>query len=566
MNIGEIISLQGQSPRAGGIENVQRGFNFGQQLQKPLMEQQKEDAATAEKFAKMTSIDQSVYSAPRRELAKQAVDEIMGEVWFKYNELEKQKKGAGANYLRQPETQSKIYGLQQKLKTYQDQTQRDKAFLEGVQKGQYQADPELVRILSQGTADELRNYQSRFGGVRENLDLDYATYKPISVEDEVKAYAGTQGLFTDLARTKGGYNYFKIPKNQVQQFGMDMAAKQGGIEQAYFTNRDLFEKIYGTMAADAQKKGLPIDERALMLSTAAEVYNQTYGKRLAGLEIPKPVVRPRTGGAGSANQNKIDIPTDYYNRLTTVVEDVAQNPQSYPTVDSAVEAIAQATDGKMVKVKGGGYRVQLPSTLVQGKAIPFDLQTVSVRDPKANRMYRGHGLMGSVTGTAVGSPEIAWYDSKGKEVSPDSPNATAYFRLNVKPEISEETINGIPANTWKKMGVKIGSNGLPDIEEATAKMKEILSPQGTFVVTYPVGSEDARSFMSQNVYQGATRVGQFNLARKNTAGGKTSVSSQTNKKEVPLSTIKSLVGKKGYEGYTEKELVDYYSSQGYIIK
>lgn len=288
---------------SGGIENVQRGFNFGQQLQKPLMEQQKEDAATAEKFAKMTSIDQSVYSAPRRELAKQAVDEIMGEVWFKYNELEKQKKGAGANYLRQPETQSKIYGLQQKLKTYQDQTQRDKAFLEGVQKGQYQADPELVRILSQGTADELRNYQSRFGGVRENLDLDYATYKPISVEDEVRLFAGTEGVFSEQGKTKGGYNTFRIPKNQIQQFAMSMAAKEGGVQQAYFMDRKGFDQIYDAMAKDAQRKGLPIDERALMLSTAAEIYNQKFGPQLAALEDKRLARVPRASSGGGGEQD-----------------------------------------------------------------------------------------------------------------------------------------------------------------------------------------------------------------------------------------------------------------------
>lgn len=37
-------------------------------------------------------------------------------------------------------------------------------------------------------------------------------------------------------------------------------------------------------------------------------------------------------------------------------------------------------------------------------------------------------------------------------------------------------------------------------------------------------------------------------------------------KTVPLSRVKGLVGQKGYEGYTEKELVDYYKSQGYTIK
>ena len=37
-------------------------------------------------------------------------------------------------------------------------------------------------------------------------------------------------------------------------------------------------------------------------------------------------------------------------------------------------------------------------------------------------------------------------------------------------------------------------------------------------------------------------------------------------KSTTLSTIKSLVGKKGYEGYTEKELIAYYKSLGYQIK
>lgn len=46
----------------------------------------------------------------------------------------------------------------------------------------------------------------------------------------------------------------------------------------------------------------------------------------------------------------------------------------------------------------------------------------------------------------------------------------------------------------------------------------------------------------------------------------TTGSKQSTKKEASLSTIRSLVGKKGYEGYTEKELVDYYKSQGYTIK
>jgi hypothetical protein len=52
---------------------------------------------------------------------------------------------------------------------------------------------------------------------------------------------------------------------------------------------------------------------------------------------------------------------------------------------------------------------------------------------------------------------------------------------------------------------------------------------------------------------------------KSTATGKPAPAPKGGNKTVPLSSIKGLVGKAGYEGYTEKELVDYYKSQGYTI-
>jgi hypothetical protein len=46
----------------------------------------------------------------------------------------------------------------------------------------------------------------------------------------------------------------------------------------------------------------------------------------------------------------------------------------------------------------------------------------------------------------------------------------------------------------------------------------------------------------------------------------TDISKSPGSKSTTLSSIKSKVGTKGFEGYTEKELVDYYKSQGYEIK
>lgn len=50
------------------------------------------------------------------------------------------------------------------------------------------------------------------------------------------------------------------------------------------------------------------------------------------------------------------------------------------------------------------------------------------------------------------------------------------------------------------------------------------------------------------------------------ASGTPTRDNKSSAKTVPVSKIKALVGKRGYEGYTEKELIDYYKSQGYTIK
>ncbi len=48
--------------------------------------------------------------------------------------------------------------------------------------------------------------------------------------------------------------------------------------------------------------------------------------------------------------------------------------------------------------------------------------------------------------------------------------------------------------------------------------------------------------------------------------GASSTQKSTAGKTIPTSKIKALVGTKGFEGYSEKELKDYYTSQGYTIK
>ncbi len=71
----------------------------------------------------------------------------------------------------------------------------------------------------------------------------------------------------------------------------------------------------------------------------------------------------------------------------------------------------------------------------------------------------------------------------------------------------------------------------------------------------------------ENISESKVMTGEASGKIKNgTLKPKPASASTPNSKTVPVSKIKSLIGKKGYEGYTEKELTEYYRSQGYTIK
>lgn len=70
------------------------------------------------------------------------------------------------------------------------------------------------------------------------------------------------------------------------------------------------------------------------------------------------------------------------------------------------------------------------------------------------------------------------------------------------------------------------------------------------------------TYIDYDVVEPTLREKKINLEGVN---DKTTPSKST-AKTIPASSVKALVGKKGYEGYTEKELIDYYASQGYTIK
>jgi len=73
--------------------------------------------------------------------------------------------------------------------------------------------------------------------------------------------------------------------------------------------------------------------------------------------------------------------------------------------------------------------------------------------------------------------------------------------------------------------------------------------------------QDAYLFKPE-VLQSALEDNRSVLANKKSGNDKTNSNTE---KQIPASTIKSLVGKPGYEGYTEKELIEYYKANGYKV-
>jgi hypothetical protein len=120
--------------------------------------------------------------------------------------------------------------------------------------------------------------------------------------------------------------------------------------------------------------------------------------------------------------------------------------------------------------------------------------------------------------------------------------------------------NGIDKDGWRLATdndlLNLISNGSKDPSKALGATQKVLQSRG--------------AYGNQNIQvQKVTPATPISTQRPPESGTQTAPKKEEPKKEgktVSLQTIKSKVGTKGFEGYTEKELVDYYTSQGYKIQ
>jgi hypothetical protein len=180
------------------------------------------------------------------------------------------------------------------------------------------------------------------------------------------------------------------------------------------------------------------------------------------------------------------------------------------------------------------------------------------------------------------------FSSKDKKINLTEVEPTAtikqgeylYTRSGAKPDVVNLNVGGKDDAVKKFKDVtyvgKIDNTKGYVLGTRTATTKERESPE------YKVhrdngGTKDnfpARIEVPLSVIKGVLQIDEDTWNKLNSVGGSSKpavksaakkVETKTSSKSLKMDTIKSKVGTKGFEGYTEKELVDYYKSQGYTI-
>ncbi len=184
----------------------------------------------------------------------------------------------------------------------------------------------------------------------------------------------------------------------------------------------------------------------------------------------------------------------------------------------------------------------LKDKLIRGRAKDgsLDLNQIGYPTEDLNNQfgqdYNGVSAVKGMEGTPVGVKRVVYVNDIGTKVhgmiNPTDENKAIY---PVAPAEIQQ-----PDGTFKKAFFY------------DPKTKDFIGKEGKHI-----SAEDARnSFIKEAV---PTKFKLQTVTNKPTLEAKQS-------KTVSSATIKGLVGKKGYEGYTEKEIADYYKSNGYEIK
>ena len=155
-----------------------------------------------------------------------------------------------------------------------------------------------------------------------------------------------------------------------------------------------------------------------------------------------------------------------------------------------------------------------------------------------------------------------------------------YTHIGVKPDVINLNVGGKDDAVKKFKDVtyvgKIDNNKGYVLGTRKATMSEMKTPEFTTHLKNGGTTDNfpAKIEVPLSVIKGVLQIDEDTWNKMNSVGGssKPAVSlkpkketTKTKSKSLKMDMIKSKVGTKGFEGYTEKELVDYYKSQGYTV-
>lgn len=221
---------------------------------------------------------------------------------------------------------------------------------------------------------------------------------------------------------------------------------------------------------------------------------------------------------------------------------------------------------------GGGNLTRMPQATVTRKDNQTEVytplgkvETISIGDKQynVNAIHSTFDKEGNITGGFAIDADIAGENNKNKrirEVENKKLNAELQkIKDKYAPMLSAATTISAKANVNKI------------IETLTSSIK---NRRDLIDTSYPTDTDEKIPLNQQQAIEqqsGKLKVHPADIV-SGAAKGKVAItenderSNKTTQKSVSLGDIQSKVGTKGYEGYTEQELVDYYKSNGYKIK
>lgn len=349
-----------------------------------------------------------------------------------------------------------------------------------------------------------------------------------------------RGTAMKLARDNPGkfdLDYFDEQLGKLDSAAtIDEQAKiaQEGLLKPYYDYNDLMKQVTVGQSFTETPKGNQVvreyfyDPQQLQANADAIVANPSNAPFIAQLE--------KDIAAGKVDA---ESPQDYF---------IKQKNLTVKTYDDYSKPYKPSSD--QMSVFGGGIGFSQNGYNVAINHIDEPDAYKSTDTKEAN-----YFVVDRESGQTAGTPELRLTTKDGKEIQ-----ATGTWEFK-RLANGDWTVRGDVKETKPIASMKPSDRGKTEEVERTLEFGEVM-----------FDNKNITKFRGETgidlipMVQSTARKGGLIYTNPGAAKPKTTGKTESAGKTATLADIKALVGKPGYDGYTEKELIDYYKSLGYEIK